>query len=49
VPERPVMIHLGEAQVLERKVPKLVQRLIDAHITAADLLEKRPQMLFVHV
>jgi hypothetical protein len=49
VPKRAVMVHLGEAQVLERHVPQAVERVFGIAGASGNLLKQILDLLFVHV
>ena len=48
VTQRAVVIHLGEAQILEGHVAHAFHRGVDVHCTVAHLLEQRPELLLIH-
>ena len=48
-PQVAVVIHLGEAQILEGEELKLAERLFDAHGSPLDGMKEGPRPLLVHV
>jgi hypothetical protein len=48
VPQRAVMIHLGETEVLERQVAHPFERLIDSDFSAPHLLEQCAEKGLIH-
>ena len=48
VPQRAMMIDLGEAQVFERQVAHAFDGRVDIHGSGADLFEQAAQMILIH-
>ena len=48
VPQRAMMIDLGEAQVFERQVAQAFDGRVDVHRSGADLFEQAAQMILIH-
>ena len=48
VAQRAMVVHLGEAQILERHVAQAVQRAVHIHCAGAHLFEQLPKLLLVH-
>ena len=49
MPQRAVMVDIGESQVFERQVPHPMQRRIYIRRTTAHLFEQSPELVFQHL
>jgi hypothetical protein len=48
VAQRPVVVHLGKAEIFEWQMPHALHRRIHFHRAASYLLQQRPEMLLIH-
>ena len=48
MPQRTMMVDLGESQVLERQVAETVERGVDLHGSSAHFFKQRAQLALIH-